>query len=242
VIVLKLGGSVITDKDDPESVDGDALERAAASIADVPEPLILVHGGGSFGHPPAQRYGVSSTTGTTDATAIREIHAAMGRLNDAVMTSLARAGAPALPVHPLSAANRDRAADLSLPHGQVETMLGEGFLPVLHGDVVAHAGSGATVLSGDEVVVALGEGLDVDRVGICSAVPGVLDDRGRVIDVIESYDEVAELLGDSASTDVTGGMAGKVELLADLDLPAQVFGLEDLEAFFGGNTPGTSIR
>lgn len=238
--VLKLGGSVVTEKDEPETVDAAALERAARALAGR-EDLLVVHGGGSFGHHHADRYGVSTTDGTHDPVAIRDIHGAMTRLNGAVVEALAAVDVPALPVHPLSAAHRDTDGSLTLPAGQVRTMQAEGFVPVLHGDGVVHAGEGATVLSGDELVVVLADALDADRVGVCSAVPGVYDENGDVVDHISSLDEVGDALGDSDATDVSGGMAGKVRELLALDAPAFVFDLDGLEAFLDGRNPGTRI-
>jgi isopentenyl phosphate kinase len=239
--VLKLGGSLVTEKDDPETVDRSNLRRAAAAVA-AGEHLVVVHGGGSFGHHHAAEHGVSTTDGTDDAGAIRAVHGAMRRLNDAVVDALVEAGAPAVPVHPFSAAVRDRDEALELPTRQVATMVGEGFVPVLHGDVVVHAGAGATILSGDELVVELATGLDADRVGVCSAVPGVFDADGEVIDRIGSFGEVAEDLGESDATDVTGGMAAKVRELLALDAAAYVFGIGGLEDFVDGEHPGTRIE
>ncbi|PSQ43274.1 acetylglutamate kinase [Halobacteriales archaeon QS_9_68_42] len=239
--VLKLGGSVVTEKDDPETVDRVALERAAGALADR-DDIVLVHGGGSFGHHHAAKYGVSTTQSTADPAAIRAIHGAMKRLNAAVVEALAEADVPALPVHPMSTADRDGSGDLTLPTGQVETMLEEGFVPVLHGDGVVHAGKGATVLSGDELVVVTAEALAADRVGVCSAVEGVYDDDGSVIDRIESFESAAGTLGGSDATDVSGGMAGKVRALLGLDAPAHVFDLDCLEAFLDGDEPGTRIE
>jgi isopentenyl phosphate kinase len=240
--VLKLGGSVVTEKGEPETVDSAALDAAAAAVADAAgEETVLVHGGGSFGHPAAERHGVGVERGSRDPAAAREIHAAMKRLNGAVIDALADAGAPALPVHPLSAASRDGAGELDLPVGAVERMLGEGFLPVLHGDVVSHAGEGVTVLSGDELVVSLVEGLGAERAGLCSTVPGVLDADGEVIPEIRTFEEVSDALGGSEDTDVTGGMAGKVRTLLALDAPATVFGPEALSAFLAGEAVGTRV-
>ena len=70
--VLKLGGSVVTEKDDSETVDRAALERAADALAGQ-DDVVVVHGGGSFGHHHAARYGVSTTEGTGDPAAVREI-------------------------------------------------------------------------------------------------------------------------------------------------------------------------
>ncbi|ERH05469.1 MAG: putative archaeal kinase, partial [Halonotius sp. J07HN4] len=116
-----------------------------------------------------------------------------------------------------------------------------GFVPVLHGDVVAHAGEGVTVLSGDELVTGLADCLGARRVGLCSTVPGVLDADGEVIDAITEFDSVAAALGDSESTDVSGGMAGKVRELLGLSGTARIFGPDAVGPFLAGDAPGTLI-
>jgi isopentenyl phosphate kinase len=240
-IVLKLGGSVVTEKDAPETVDDAALSQAADDIAETDEECVVVHGGGSFGHHHAAEYGVSTTAGTTNPAGVSAIHGAMKRLNDAVVNALTEKGVAAVPVHPFSAASRDADGTLDLPTNQVRTLLAEGFVPVLHGDVVAHRSEGATVLSGDELVVELAPAVEADRVGVCSTVPGVLDDDGTVIDRITAFDEVASALGGSDATDVSGGMVGKVKALLSLASTASVFGPEALSAFLAGDTPGTTV-
>jgi len=240
--VLKLGGSVITEKDRPETLDGRALDRAAAAVADADADLVVVHGGGSFGHHHAEERGVSTTDGTRDADGALAIHGAMTTLNRFVVSRLRERDVPALPVHPLSTAARDGDARLTLPTEQVSTMVGEGFVPVLHGDVVAHAGEGVTVLSGDEIVTRVAAAMDADRVGVCSTVPGVLDTEGNVVERVEAFADVADAVGGSDATDVSGGMAGKVRELLALSQPASVFDLDGLDAFLAGEDPGTTIR
>ncbi|MFB6164523.1 MAG: isopentenyl phosphate kinase [Haloarculaceae archaeon] len=240
--VLKLGGSVITRKDEPETIDERALERAADAVATADDELVVVHGGGSFGHHHADAHGVTTTDGTTDAAAVRAIHGAMQRLNAAVVEALAAADVPAVPVHPLSVASRSSDDELDLPPGSVRRLLGEGFVPVLHGDVVAHAGAGATVVSGDELVIGLARAIEADRVGLCSAVPGVLDADEEVIDRIDDFDAVAAVLGASDATDVTGGMAAKVRELLALSVPASIFDLDGLKPFLAGERPGTVVE
>ena len=242
-VVLKLGGSVITDKDAPETVDDDALGAAVDAVAAAdPERLVLVHGGGSFGHVAAADRGLSSEAGSHDAADVWAVHDAMRRLNDAVIRRLHDAGVAALPVHPLSVAARGEERALSLPIDSTATLLAEGFVPVLHGDVVGHAGAGATIVSGDELVTRLATRLDADRVGLCSTVSGVYDGDGSVIPRISDMASVADALGDADSTDVTGGMAAKVRTLLDLDAPAHVFGPESLSAFLAGDSAGTLIE
>ena len=246
LLVVKLGGSVITEKDRAETLDGPALSAAADAIAAAREDgdvgrLAIVHGGGSFGHHHASRHGVTTERGTHDAAAALSIHGAMTTLNRFVLSRLHDRDVPALPVHPLSVAARESDGTLSCPLEQVDAMLAEGFVPVLHGDGVVHRGEGITVLSGDELVCRLAEELDADRVGVCSTVPGVLDGDGEVIREITAFEEVADALGASESTDVSGGMAGKVRELLALSAPAYVFGPDDLSPFLRGESPGTRI-
>lgn len=240
--ILKLGGSVITDKDRPDTLDGRTLDYVADAVGDArTDDLVLVHGAGSFGHHHANQHGVSKTIGSHDVGAVIDIHGAMETLDQFVLARLHGRDVPAVPVHPFSVASRDSNAELSLPVRHIATMLGEGFVPVLYGDVVVHEGKGVTIVSGDELVTSVARQLDADRVGFCSTVPGVLDENDAVIPEITSYEAVADVLGESESTDVTGGMAGKVRALLALGAPAFIFGPDDVAAFLSGENPGTKI-
>lgn len=244
LVVLKLGGSVITDKQRPETLDEAALGSTAADLGrrlgTSVGQLVIVHGGGSFGHHHASNHGVTTETGTANSGAVTDIHGAMTTLNQFVISELHDHGVPALPVQPLSVGARERDGNLSMPTTAVEGMLQEEFVPVLHGDGIVQAGEGVTVLSGDEIVVSLAEQLGADRVGVCSAVSGVLDGN-KVISHISSFDAVVDVFGEIGSTDVSGGMAGKVRQLLSLDAPAHVFGPDQLDTFLEGEEPGTRI-
>ena len=128
-VVLKLGGSVITEKDRPETLDGASLATAADAIADVrgsgaADRLVVVHGGGSFGHHHASEHGVSTTDGTRDAVAVMAVHGAMTTLNRFVLSRLHERDVPAVPVHPLSLSARPDGADgrLDVPIGSTTTL------------------------------------------------------------------------------------------------------------------------
>lgn len=241
VVILKLGGSVITRKEEPETLDRDSLEACTRAIGATDEDLLLIHGAGSYGHYHAEQYGVTVTDGTRDPEAVFTIHDSMRRLNDTVVGSLHDHGVPAVGVHPLSVAHRDETGELVIPADQVSAVLRAGFVPVLFGDVIAHAADGFTVVSGDEIAVTLTEALDVDRVGMCSSVPGVLDADDEVIDHLGSLADAADALGGSHGWDVTGGMAEKVRELLRLPVPAAIFGLDALPAFLAGEDVGTRI-
>src|SRR5512146_1620840 len=62
LVFLKLGGSLITDKDTPRAPRLDILARLAGEIAEARRQrprmqIVLGHGSGSFGHVPARKYG-----------------------------------------------------------------------------------------------------------------------------------------------------------------------------------------
>lgn len=241
-VLLKLGGSLITDKERPETLDDTALATAAETIgANQPEQLIVVHGGGSFGHHHAEAHDVSTTSGSRDADAVIAIHEAMTTLNHFVVDRLRSVSVPAVPVRPLSGASRDETGTLSMPATHIQRLLHEGFVPVVHGDVIAHAGRGVTILSGDEIITSLTTDLDPTAVGLCSNVPGVLDNDGNVIDEVSTIEAVSPYLAGADGTDVSGGMAAKIERLLALETPASIFGLDDLQDFLAGHTVGTTV-
>ncbi|MBS7631517.1 amino acid kinase, partial [Candidatus Bathyarchaeota archaeon] len=60
LIILKLGGSVVTEKDKPVTPNKENIKRLSREIAEAGEgELILIHGGGSYGHPVADEYNLS---------------------------------------------------------------------------------------------------------------------------------------------------------------------------------------
>ncbi len=101
---LKLGGSVITDKKKPSTPNLEAIERLADEIAQAKvSSLILVHGGGSFGHPVAKQYNLNEGYGDpSQVTGFSETHRAMTKLNILVMEALINHNINAIVVQPSS--------------------------------------------------------------------------------------------------------------------------------------------
>ena len=94
MIFLKLGGSLITHKDQPETARLDVLARLAGEIAEArrtfPEMRLLVgHGSGSFGHPMAARHGTH--LGGDNWTGFAEVWRSANRLNRLVVDETWRA-------------------------------------------------------------------------------------------------------------------------------------------------------
>src|SRR4030067_374607 len=100
--ILKIGGSGITEKGSVSVAKKDEIDRISQEIAafkkEVEQPLILVHGAGSFGHPQA----IEHLSKGFNANGVYLTHTSVKSLNSMVVDSLNKAGLNALPVHPLS--------------------------------------------------------------------------------------------------------------------------------------------
>lgn len=220
LVILKIGGSVITEKGAVSIAREDEIDRISHEIAsfkaetDLSDKLILVHGAGSFGHPQALKW----LTEGFDAHGVSLTHNSVKVLNSKVIDSLVRAGVPALPVHPLSACLLEKGKLAGFQTAQIKLMLDRCIVPVLHGDVVMDSVLGAAVLSGDRIVPYLASDLNASKIGAGSNVDGVLDDTGQVIKKITPLDfvDMKKHIQGSTATDVTGGMLGKVSEFLEL--------------------------
>ena len=50
MILIKLGGSIITNKKKPLSPRKKSIDKIVRALKKIDEPIIVVHGGGSYGH------------------------------------------------------------------------------------------------------------------------------------------------------------------------------------------------
>lgn len=243
--LLKLGGSLITDKHRPQTARPDVLARLAAEIAaaraEQPElHLVLGHGSGSFGHVPARRHGTRRGVHTAgEWQGFVEVWRAASALNRQVMDALEAAGLPAVALPPSAAVTAQGGRLARWDLNPLLAALAAGLLPVVFGDVVFDLEQGGTILSTEDLFVFLAESLRPGRLLLAGLEPGVWADyptNSRLLDELtpRGLAEVEGSLGGSAATDVTGGMAAKVRL--SLELAGRVPGLEVF--IFSGEQPG----
>lgn len=250
--ILKIGGSVLTDKNKVSVARPEAIGRIAREIGEIGSPgLILIHGAGSFGHHQAKEYRLNEGLNDESIKGILPTHNAVKSLNKMIVDALQMSGVDALPVHPLSNCTLNNGRIEHMCMAVIKRMLHSEIVPVLHGDVAMDAAKGVDILSGDQLVTYLARTLKADRVGIGTNVDGVLDGHGNVIKTITpaNINEVKSLLSGSEGVDVTGGMYGKItELmtLAKSGVPSRVFNAEkpgNIIKFLKNDlTEGTFIR
>ena len=245
LVFLKLGGSLITVKDQPRTPRPDVLERLASEIAEArsQDPhlrLLLGHGSGSYGHVPASQYntrqGVSTAAGWHGFV---EVWHQAAELNHLVMQALAKAGLPAL-VFPPSATVTARAGKVeSWNLEPLRSALSHQLIPVVYGDAVFDTNLGGTILSTEELFSYLTPQLKPHQLLFAGLELGVWADYpSNTTPLTEitpsSYPQIASDLTGSAATDVTGGMLTKVQQI--LSLLGEQPGLH--AAIFSGETPG----
>ena len=243
-LILKLGGSVITDKSADCAFNREQLLSVASAIAGArTDGIVVIHGAGSCGHPEAKRYHLEKGVKAGETEGIFVTHKAVSGLNDTVVAALREKGVAAVGVHPLHTGIADNGRLVGFECRHLEKMLMLGMVPVIHGDVVMDLSRGACIVSGDQLVRYLAVALKINRVGLATDVPGVLD--GGVVVPVITRKTVPDLpIGSSHHTDVTGGMRGKIDELlglADAGIRSDIFHVSRIPDFLSGAGHGGTI-
>jgi isopentenyl phosphate kinase len=230
MIILKLGGSVITRKDatkptlDPLNLDRIAQEIARANVGE----LIIIHGAGSFGHLHARKYEIGSPIKTPEELESKKMgftltQNSVKNLNHFVCHYLLKYQIPAVAVPPSSFIITENKRIKSAKLGIVKKYLEMGLVPVLYGDVVPDTDENIqmAVVSGDQLVNYLSKKLQPERIILGSDVDGIYDrdpkthSQAQLLEVVNSMEDLKFLEG-AQTVDVTGGMAGKLRELLEL--------------------------
>lgn len=222
--IVKIGGSVITDKKRPFTVRKRDLSRLAHEVSKCKSPLIVVHGGGSFGHPIADRYKLKEGyRHPLQRTGIALTRLAMNRLNACVVYALYSAGVPAISVQPSACMTLKNGKIASADLKPLMKMLELGMVPVLYGDVVPDIARGVSILSGDSIVAYLARKLRAERVivgvdvdGVYTANPKIRKDARLLRVITPTTWRKLSFTADEETKDVTGGMGYKIKELLEL--------------------------
>jgi isopentenyl phosphate kinase len=218
-VFLKLGGSLITDKDRPETARLDVLKRLSDEIAAAFEDdpglrLVLGHGSGSFGHTVAALHGTHAGAVTPDDwRGFAAVWASASRLTRIVIDCLLEAGLPAIALPPSSSAECEDGRLITMATFPIERTLRAGLLPVIRGDVAFDRVRGSTIVSTEKVMAYLAPIFKPSRVLMAGVEPGVFADfpkNERLVEVLTPAKHEEIRIDGARSTDVTGGMADKV--------------------------------
>ncbi|MEZ4710822.1 MAG: isopentenyl phosphate kinase [Caldilineaceae bacterium] len=232
LIFLKLGGSLITDKRQPETPRLDVIRRLAQEVAQARAAnpalkLVIGNGAGSFGHLHAKRHGTRQGVHTpAQWMGFAATADAAARLTRLVATALLEAGVPAWSIQPSATLRCVDGALAAGPDWAVAQALQRDLAPLIHGDVALDDVRGGTIAGTEEIMEWLARRLPMlmpdaqplARVVLAGEVDGIYSADplqhadARLIPQItpRSFGQVASGLGGSHGVDVTGGMAAKV--------------------------------
>lgn len=260
LVFLKLGGSLITNKDVPGSARPDVITRIADEIAfglqkNPGVRLLVGHGSGSFGHFAARQFDTRDGVYTPDqwrgfAAVWREAKA----LNTIIVEAFTKAGLPVVAFSPCSQVFTASREITRWDTTQIQMAIQNELLPLVYGDVIFDSEIGGTILSTEEQFEYLADQLHPDRILLAGIEEGVWKDfpaRSEIIRRITpaNITSFESHLTASESPDVTGGMRSKVCSMLEL---AQSSGCREVCIFSGlaggsilnalsGECAGTSI-
>ncbi len=256
---LKLGGSLITDKDQPETALIDQINDLLSQIAEwhlanPTQRLLLGHGSGSFGHHAAAEHGTrQGVHSLEDGLGYQQVWHSARSLNQIIISQAQLLNLPLIAFPPsasITANHRVIQVWNLQPIGQCMEM---GLIPLVYGDVVSDLALGGTILSTEELFFHLANALRPSRILLVGRIEGVYSDfplNQHLLPHISAFSDSSEFLQGSASQDVTGGMDTKVQSMQALcrELPGlyvQIFSAVspgDLRLALNGAAIGTIIN
>lgn len=221
--ILKLGGSVITNKKGYKAANIEQIKNMAKLLADVwkngERQLVIVHGAGSFGHAVVLKHKINEgINNEKQKVAYSDTHAACSELSLLLIEMLIEAGVPAVSIPPSALIKQKNKRITEFNDSIINDYLKAGYLPVLYGDMVLDEELGGSVCSGDQIMAWFGNKKGTEVLIFATDVDGVLDDNDNVIKQInkQNFEEISKHLKER-DNDVTGAMKGKVKELLDVD-------------------------
>ena len=222
IIVIKLGGSALTDKSRIYTPRISTIHRAASQIAVIAKKfsVMLVHGAGSFGHISVEKYGLAH--GFKSRRQLKGLARTKFKLlewESMLDEILLRHKIPLMPFVTSSFVVAKKGRIVSADLEPLRGCLRLGCVPSAGGDVVTDLDDGFSIVSGDQLAAyvavklrasSLIFGIDVD--GIFDSDPKV-NKRAQLLERMRPSfaSKVVSRTEQRTTPDVTGGMAGKIK-------------------------------
>jgi len=222
LILIKLGGSLITDKSKPYTPRLEIISRLAKEIKKAYLEgfrVVVSHGSGSFGHTLASKYGTAGgIKKKEDIFGLCLVQQDAIAINRIVNKIFLENKIPCLSFVPSSfsfAKNKKLKAIFVEP---IVEALKLGITPLVFGDIIMDESRGCCIFSGEVTLDNLSFALQkkkfkIKKVIQAGTTDGVYDLKGKIISKItpKNFGEIKRALGGANGTDVTGGMLHKIE-------------------------------
>ena len=259
LIIIKLGGSVITFKEKPLTPNYPTIEKMAKIVKQLRKryKIIIVHGGGSFGHYWSVKYDMHTQPFTYQDEGVSRVQESMIKLNHIIVEKFISCGLKPFCIHASSFVLnnlpcKERVLDM------VEMIQNNNIIPITYGDVIHTSKGNFSILSGDTLMNILSVNLNPKFSIFTTNVDGIyttLKNGNLLSNII--VNENNELLTatdnkiefSNMSFDVTGGMKRKIsESINIVQSGIPVYLINGLypermvDIINGGDFIGTSIK
>ena len=232
MILIKLGGSIITNKKKPLSPRKKTIDNIAKNLKKINESMIIVHGGGSYGHYWSVKYDMHTKPRKYNVKGVSVVKNSMIDLNKIILDSFLknRLNPYCLPPTDFMTGNKP----ISKKVKEIEKIARSGLIPVTFGDALWYGQNKTYILSGDKIMTYLSKILR-PRLSIFA-----LNEDGLYSD-LKTKKLIYELKGERPTIsenimDVTGGMTRKVEEASKIaKMGIRVF-------FVNGNKPERIVK
>lgn len=232
MILIKLGGSIITNKEKPISPRKKTINNLVKNLKKINEPIVIVHGGGSYGHYWSVKYDMHTKEKKYDPKGVAIVKNSMIELNKIILDSMLenKLNPYCLPPTDFMSGNKPIIKKIK----EIEKISKSKLIPVTYGDALWYGQGKTFILSGDKIMTHLAKIL---KPRLCIF---ALNEDGLYSD-LKSKKLIFELKGEHPSIsenkmDVTGGMTRKVEEATKISkMGVNVF-------FVNGNNPERIVK
>ena len=227
MILIKLGGSIITNKEKPLSARRKAIDSILNQIKRIREPMILVHGGGSYGHYWSVKYDMHTKPAKYDMRGVSIVKNSMIDLNKIILNSAVKNRINAYCLPPTDFMNGNKPIKNKIL--TINEIAKSGLTPVTYGDALWFGKKKSYILSGDVIMSMIGKILKPRLSIFVLDVDGVYSNT-KSKKLIRDFKKEKPIISKN-KIDVTGGMTRKITEAANMSKSG-------LKVFFvNGNKP-----
>ncbi len=222
MLLMKLGGSVLTDKAHLRTPRKTAIARLTKELAGLGDDLIVVHGAGSFGHILARKHALNGPASREKAKGASVVQHDVRALDALVVDGLLKAGLAPVVLPPSAVLGLDDRRVVSFDVAPFQDYVRQGFTPVTFGDVVRDRTLGVAVCSGDVLMLELAKAFHPRAVVFAADVDGLYtadpkkSEEARLLLSVSAADLPLIDFGPTRGPDVTGGMEAKVHRMLEI--------------------------
>ncbi|GIW62264.1 MAG: acetylglutamate kinase [Patescibacteria group bacterium] len=245
LILIKIGGSLIADKNKIYEINKQVVGKLVSSISKFLEKkknsqLVIANGAGSFGHYTVIKYNLNRLKGAylTDLqkSGIGFVHSKVSYLNAYLNNELSEQGVSVVSFSPISYLFKDE--ELSLFAKPLLSALSLGLNISFYGDLIFTKDKQTTVVSTEQLLEIFVDKLlaktafKVSKVVFVTNVSGVLDNHGDVIKKITQDFSSDQVNIFKVKKDVSGGMKIKLKTalhFAKQGIKTYICGVNDFE-------------